>query len=236
VDGIHAARDFTRQALAESLGELLWSRFDQLSNVETYSKSPQAIANRSLRNTCLSYLATSAAGRTAARQQWAGSDNMTDTLAALRALVFNVDPTAGSALQEFEQRWGGNTLVMDKWFALQAMIPGQDAVIRVRDLMGHRSFSLRNPNKVRSLLGAFSILNPTGFHAADGSGYRLVADQVIALDDFNPQMAARLVAAFNRWPRFDAARRRLMCAELERIAAVEGLSTDVFEIVSNALD
>ena len=110
---------------------------------------------------------------------------------------------------------------MDKWFAIQAAIPGKRAVERVRALLSHPGFSIANPNKVRSLIGVFSMMNPTGFHSPDGSGYRLHADQMIALDALNPQIAARMAGAFNPWTRFDANRRDLMLAELRRIAAVE---------------
>jgi aminopeptidase N len=124
---------------------------------------------------------------------------------------------------------------MDKWFVMQAVKPGSNTVNTVRKLMDHSAFSIQNPNKVRSLVGAFSMLNPTGFHAADGSGYAFHADRVIELDGLNPQIAARMVAAFNRWKRYDEDRKVLMKAELQRIASVKNLSGDVSEIVNNAL-
>ena len=124
---------------------------------------------------------------------------------------------------------------MDKWFAIQASVPGEGTVERVRRLMEHPAFSLTNPNKVRALLGAFSMMNPTGFHAGSGAGYRLHADQVIALNGLNPQVAARMASAFNAWTRYDERRQALMRAELERIGATGGLSPDVAEIVHSAL-
>ena len=124
---------------------------------------------------------------------------------------------------------------MDKWFVIQAATPGAATVDRVEALLRHPGFTLRNPNKVRAVLGVFAMSNPTAFHAADGSGYRLLADQVIALDALNPQVAARIVGAFNPWTRHDAARRALMKAQLQRIASAPGLSGDVAEIVENAL-
>jgi aminopeptidase N len=105
----------------------------------------------------------------------------------------------------------------------------------VRDLLEHPAFSLKNPNKVRALLGVFSVANPTAFHAADGAGYRLLADRVMDLDALNPQVAARLAAAFNSWLRYDGRRKALMRAELERIASRQGLSGNVAEIVGSAL-
>ena len=124
---------------------------------------------------------------------------------------------------------------MDKWFSIQASIPGKNAVERVAELLGHPGFSIRNPNKVRSVIGVFSMMNPTGFHASGGAGYRLHADQVIRLNELNPQMAARMASAFNPWIRYPVERRQSMKSELQRIAETDGLSPDVSEIVNNAL-
>ncbi|MEJ2535142.1 MAG: aminopeptidase N, partial [Gammaproteobacteria bacterium] len=235
VDGIHAARDFLRVELARALGKELKARYEALDDGQPYDKAPAAMARRRLKNVCLAYLARLPGGGELARRQLKNSDNMTDTLAALNCLVLNDLEGAGEALAEFERRWSGDALVMDKWFVVQAVKPGQDTVERVRTLMEHPEFSLRNPNKVRALIGAFVMLNPTGFHVANGAGYRFLADRVIDLNASNPQIAARMVSAFNRWRRYDKQRRDLMKAELKRIAGTEGLSGDVFEIVSNAL-
>jgi aminopeptidase N len=194
------------------------------------------MARRSLRNACLAYLVQRPGGFELAETQLAGSDNMTDTLAALQGLVHNAAPAAAGALDAFEARWRQDALVMDKWFTIQACVPGAGTAERVRKLVEHPAFSLANPNKVRSLVGAFAMLNPTGFHAAGGAGYRFHADQVIALNALNPQVAARMAVAFNAWTRYDLGRRKLMRAELARIAATDGLSPDVSEIVHNALD
>jgi len=235
VDGIHAAREFVRAGLAEALEDGFRAIHDRLSDGAPYDKAPEAMARRALKNAALAFLALVPAGAELARRQLEESDNMTDALAAMRALVLNGLPGAKEALAAFEKRWRGDALVMDKWFVMQAVKPGHQTVDRVIELMAHPEFSLRNPNKVRALIGAFAMLNPTGFHAPDGRGYRFLADRVIELDRANPQMAARMVSSFNRWPRFDSGRRALMRAELDRIAAVDGLSTDVYEIVSNAL-
>ena len=235
VDGIHAAREFLRKGLAGALYSQLLERYEHLNNGLAYDKSPASIAARSLKNVCLSYLGCVASDTSVLEEQLAQSDNMTDTLAALRCLVMNDWPAAGPALAEFERRWRGDALVMDKWFVMQASKPGHDTIKRVRSLMEHPEFSIRNPNKVRALIGVFSMLNPTGFHAPDGAGYRFHADQVIALNGINPQVAARMASAFNRWLRYDESRKALMKGELQRIAAVEGLSSDVYEIVTSAL-
>ncbi|KAA9131260.1 aminopeptidase N [Marinihelvus fidelis] len=236
VDGIHAARQFTRRSLAQSLGPRLRERYTALDDGASYNYGSDSIARRSLKNVCLSYLALTDRGVGLVHRQLEHCDNMTDSLAALRSLVIDDLPGAPEALADFAERWDADALVMDKWFVIQAIRPGHDTVGTVRDLMGHPRFSLRNPNKVRALIGAFAMLNPTGFHAPDGEGYRFLADQVIALDRINPQVAARLAGSFNRWPRYDAPRRERMKAELARIADTDGLSNDVYEIVSNALD
>ena len=193
------------------------------------------MARRALKSVCLSYLLDTATGESLAVAQLESSDNMTDTLAAIKGLILVDSPMAGTALSEFETRWREDALVMDKWFIMQAIKPGPDTVNRVRELMQHPAFSIQNPNKVRSLIGVFAMLNPTGFHAADGSGYAFHADRVIELDGLNPQIAARMAAAFNRWKRYDDGRKKLMKAQLQRIAAVDNLSGDVSEIINNAL-
>ena len=235
VDGIHAARKFVKSGLANTLHDEFASRYESMSGDGPYSKAPKSMARRSLRNICLSYLLETASGASLAEAQLAASDNMTDTLSALQGLVWSEAPVAESALQAFEERWCDDALVMDKWFSIQASIPGKLTAERVRKLLDHPGFSIANPNKVRSLIGVFSMLNPTGFHTIDGSGYRLHADQVVALDALNPQVASRMAVAFNQWTRYDGRRRGLIKAELNRIAAVEGLSPDVSEIISNAL-
>lgn len=236
VDGIHAARNFVRSALALALQPELSERYAELAANGPYDKSPAAMACRSLRNTCLSFLVHTPGGFALAESQLSDSDNMTDTLAALQGLVHNQAPAAPAALQAFELCWRGDALVMDKWFLIQACVPGEGTVERVRGLMNHASFSITNPNKVRSLLGAFATMNPTAFHARSGAGYRFHADQVIALNPLNPQVAARMAAAFNSWTRYDAQRQELMRVELGRIASSSGLSPDVSEIVHHALD
>jgi len=213
----------------------LLNRYRQSSPDIPYDKSPASMARRSLRNACLAYLLCAPNGFEIAERQLASSDNMTDTLAALQGLVRAGAPGAEAALREFEARWRDDALVMDKWFAIQACVPGTATVERVRRLMDHPAFSLNNPNKVRSLLGAFSSMNPTGFHTITGAGYRFHADQVIALNAINPQVAARMAAAFNAWTRYDSKRQGMMHAELDRISRARELSPDVAEIVQNAL-
>jgi aminopeptidase N len=235
VDGIHAARKFVKSTIAKELEQAFRARYEVLGTSDAYDKSSASMARRSLRNVCLSFLLETDEGAALAEQQLAMSDNMTDTLAALQGLVWQQALGADAALIAFENRWRDDELVMDKWFSMQASIPGTQAVEKVRDLLDHPGFSIRNPNKVRSLIGVFSMGNPTGFHSASGAGYRLHGEQVIALDKLNPQVAARMAAAFNPWTRYDEDRRGKMKAELSKIAGTEGLSPDVSEIVNSAL-
>jgi aminopeptidase N len=235
VDGIHAARKFVKAGLGQTLQDGFLARYTSMAGIGPYAKSPGEMARRSLRNACLSFLLETDAGVEMALSQINSSDNMTDSLAALQGLVWTGAPEADAALSAFEDRWRNDALVMDKWFAIQAAKPGKRAVERVKTLLQHPGFSIANPNKVRSLIGVFSMMNPTGFHSPDGSGYRFHADRVIELDALNPQIAARMAGAFNPWTRFDAKRRGLMRAELRRIAAVKSLSPDVAEIINNAI-
>ena len=235
VDGIHAAREFIRNEVANGLKTLFVDRYTELNDGQPYQKSSNAMAGRALKNTCLSYLLETDTGESLAAAQLKSSDNMTDTLAAIKGLVLMDSPLAGKVLSEFEAMWKADALVMDKWFAMQAIKPGPETVARVKELMQHPAFSIQNPNKVRSLIGVFAMLNPTGFHAADGSGYSFHADRVIELDKLNPQIAARMASAFNRWKRYDEKIKKLMKKQLQRISEFENLSGDVSEIVNNAL-
>ena len=235
VDGIHAARVFIKAGLAGELETLFAGRYAELNDGQAYQKTSAAMARRSLKNICLSYLLETDAGESLAVAQLESSDNMTDTLAAMQGLVLNDSPLAHRALSNFEDKWKADALVMDKWFAMQAVKPGSKTLNTVKRLMEHAAFSIQNPNKVRALIGVFAMLNPTGFHAADGSGYAFHADRVIELDGLNPQIAARMAAAFNRWKRYDNDRKARMKEQLQRIAATDHLSSDVLEIVSNAL-
>ena len=235
VDGLHAARRFVKRELARELQQPFEAVYHSLNRGQAYDISADAVARRSLKNRCLSYLAETREGVELAQTQMTDSDNMTDTLAALSSLVHSGVQAAEVAMESFEARWAHDPLVMDKWFALHATRPGEDTVYRVMALRENPAFSMTNPNKVRSLIGSFASSNPSGFHAAHGAGYRFIADCVIELNGLNPQVAARLATAFNRWQRFDRQRQVLMLAELRRMAATSGLSPDVAEIVGNAL-
>ncbi len=160
---------------------------------------------------------------------------MTDVLAALACFTQTDCPERSQAVAEFHDRWKHDTLVLDKWFTLQAMSHLPDTLKTVEKLMQHPAFDLKNPNKVRSLIGAFCHGNQIRFHDAKGAGYRFLADRVLELDSINAQVAARLMGAFSRWRKFDDARQGLMKTELERILATSRLSKDVYEITSKTL-
>jgi aminopeptidase N len=167
--------------------------------------------------------------------QFRAADNMTDAGAALAILADFDCKERSDALDAFYARWKDEPLVVDKWLRVQAMSRLPGTLAEVKRLTAHPAFSIRNPNKIYALLGGFCMANPVRFHAADGSGYTFLADHVIALDARNPQVAARMARAFDRWKKFDAGRQAHARAALERIRAAPSLSKDVAEIVTKAL-
>ena len=160
---------------------------------------------------------------------------MTETMAALDALGSSGSDRFDAALGVFAQRWAGNPLVMDKWFSVQAASPRADALARIASLRAHPDFTLANPNRVRALAGAFSLRNLRWFHAADGAGYRFLADLIAEIDPMNPAVAARLAGAFESWRRLEPARRLAAQTVLEELSAREGLSPNLSEIVGRTL-
>jgi len=238
VDSLYLARDSLRRHVATTLREDLLRRYEQLSGDAAYSLEPKEIGRRSLRNCALGYLMAISADEEIAElalSQYRARDNMTDVMAALAKIADSDLPAREEVLADFAGRWQEDPLVMDKWFAVQAMATRETALDEVRGLMEHPGFSIRNPNKVRSLIGAFANGNPLRFHAADGSGYRFLSEQVLALDSLNPQIAARLLRTMARWQRYDEVRQAHMREALARIAA-ENVSKDVYEIASKSLE
>jgi aminopeptidase N len=237
VDGIHLARTFATRALARAHAEALRETYERLRPHGGYSIERSAIDGRRLKNTCLHYLtALDDEDMTAlASAQFEQADNMTDAQAALVCLIDCESPARDEALAAFHARWRHDALVLDKWFSVQALSSRPDALDRVIELASHPDFTLRNPNRVRSLLGVFSVRNHARFHATDGRGYAFLADRILELDAINPQVAARLVGAFNQWRRFDERRKNGMRTQLERIVGRRGLSKDVYELASKCL-
>jgi aminopeptidase N len=237
VDAIHAAREALRRAIATRLKEDFLSAYRGNASNHPYSPDPASAARRRLRNVALGYLGATGApdGIALAAAQAHNADNMTDRMGALAVLNDLDDPARAAALDAFYARWKDDPLVIDKWFSLQAMSSLPGTLKAVEALLDHPAFSLRTPNKVRALIGAFCQANQLRFHAADGSGYAFLADRVLELNRINPQVAARLVGALGQWRRFDAGRQTLMRAALDRIAGSEDLSPDVYEIASKTL-
>jgi len=237
VDAIHQAREFVRIMLAKKLEQDWISVYENNQTDGDYSLDANSMGKRRLKNVALSYLLTlnNQSLRDLAMQQFTGATNMTDSMAALRPLVYANCKEGETVLQSFHDRWREDSLVMDKWFSLQASIPHKTTLSRIKKLMEHPLFSLKNPNKVRAVIGSFTSANPVCFHAADGSGYSFVAEQLIKLDALNPQISARLAKAFSRWRKYDEQRQALMTAQLKKILAQPKLSKDVYEVVEKSL-
>jgi aminopeptidase N len=233
---IHAARQFMRADIGARLRTELLAQYQANQTPGEYSPDAASIGKRALKNLALSYLcaAPDEASIALAQRQFDEATNMTDRVAALSALMHARAPGAQDALQRFYDEFQGEALVVDKWFTLQATAPTTD-LAAVRELMGHPAFTLRNPNRARSLVAAFCTGNPVQFHAPDGSGYAFWAEQVIALDALNPQVASRLARAMDRWRRYAPALQEHMKTALQQVAGQTKLSNDVREVVSKAL-
>jgi aminopeptidase N len=233
---IHTARQFVRADIGARLRAELLAQYQANQTPGEYSPDAASIGKRSLKNLALSYLcaAPDAESLALAERQFDEADNMTDRAAALSALVHARAPVAAEALQRFYDEFQGEALVVDKWFMMQATSSTTD-LAAVRELMKHPAFTLRNPNRARSLVAAFCSGNPVQFHAPDGSGYAFWAEQVIALDALNPQVASRLSRAMDRWRRYAPALQEHMKKALQQVAGQTKLSNDVREVVSKAL-
>ena len=237
VDAIHAARQFLRRALARKFqGEMLQIYAANMSN-EPYAFTSADVGRRALKNLMLSYLMEEADANILdlCQAQFSGANNMTDEIAALSALSRSDGPAFDNALAGFHSKWSAEALVIDKWFAVQAMSARPDTLERLEALARHPDFDLQNPNRARALISSFAAANQVRFHDASGRGYAFLRRMVLRLDAMNPQTAARMVAPLSRWRRYDAARQKLMTAQLQKIVAHPGLSADVYEIVSKAL-
>ena len=232
---IHAERQALRAAIGSALEEEFAALHTRASAVP-YSLSAEARGARKVKTQALLYLAAGNAdrGRDLAWSQYSGADNMTDRQGALMVLAGMSGIERTDALLDFYNRYKGNALVVDKWFTLQASSMHPDVLEHVKALADHPQFTMKNPNRVRSLYMAFAY-NPHAFHAEDGEGYKLVADVILALDPINPQTAARFVPQLGRWRRIEPKRSAMMKAQLERIAAAPKLSRDTYEQVSRSL-
>ena len=238
VDGLFLARETLRERIGGVLREELLAVLDANLEEESYQFTPEGVGTRRLKNLALSYLMArgSRLALDLCLDQYGARSNMTDVMAALSLLADTNVSEREEALADFYDWWQDDPLVLDKWFAVQATSRREDTLQQVKRLTGHRAFSIKNPNKVRALIGAFCSGNPVRFHAADGSGYQFLADRVLELDRLNPQVAARMLRLMSRWRRYDEGRRGLMQGQLERVLRTDGLSKDVFEIASKSLE
>jgi aminopeptidase N len=233
-DAIHSARENLRRAIGQALADPLAAAQRDGAPGSDLSSSAKGI--RRLRTVALALLAAGdpVRGAALAKAQYDAADNMTDRQGALGILVSLDAPERQAALADFYDRYRTDSLVIDKWFGLQAAAQRSDTLAAVEALAAHPDFSMTNPNRLRSLVGSFAM-NQWAFHGGSGEGYRFVADMALAADRLNPQTAARLVPPLGRWRRLEPKRAALMRAELERILAEPGLSKDVFEQVSKSL-
>jgi len=242
VDAIHEVRESVRKSLAWELAEAFGAVYCANLSDEPYAYEGSAVARRALKNTVLNYLMTMEDPQwfAAAKQQYETADNMTDAMAGLRAFVNNPSAatvaTTDALLASFYAKWKHETLVVEQWLSLQSAAPVPDNLKRVQALLSHEAFDIRNPNKIRSVIGAFCNANAVGFHQLDGSGYRFLGDHVILLNRSNPQIASRQLTPLTRWRKYGPERQALMKEQLRRIMAEPELSRDVHEVVSKSLD
>ena len=240
---IHAARDAMKLQLAQALHDdwaWAWEAHQVTGGYspDALSAGRRALANLSLQMLCLADVAAGGdvwAGR--AWQRFKDAGNMTDRLGALTALTASHAPLADAALARFHALFRDEPLVIDKWFALQASTPEKDGRVfaRAQQLLSHPDFSLRNPNRARSLVSALCMNNPGAFHRLDGAGYAFWADRILEIDAINPQLAARMARVMDRWAALAEPYRAAAHQALQRVAAKPDLSNDVREIIGRAL-
>ncbi len=236
IDAIHQVRNGIQTALAHAFGDRLLACYESL-RLPAYQVVHADMAKRALKGVVLGYLAALDAAKadTLVREQYGAADNMTDTLAALQVANSHLLPCRAALLADFEGKWAHDGLVLDNWLRLVGAKPAKDVLDDVKQAMAHPTFSIRNPNRLRALIGSFAMNNQVQFHAADGSGYRFLTDLLIELNEVNPQVASRLITPLIQFKRLDEGRKVLVRAELTRLANLDGLARDLFEKVSKAL-
>jgi aminopeptidase N len=233
----YAARRFLMQAMADAMRPQLEDVYARMASSDAYQPDAAQSGRRALRNAALRLLAADESAQAAdmALAQFQSASNMTDTMAALAVLSGLDHPHRQMALAAFEAKWSGNPLVMDKWLGVQAASPLPQALSETKRLTTHPAFSMQNPNRFRALISAFAMGNPVRFHDESGEGYRFVADQALAMDRINPQVAARLFGVFESWKRLAEPLRSAMRGEIERVIASGHLSKNLFEIAARSL-
>lgn len=239
VDEIHQAREFIYSQLAQKLQDDLLHVYQENADADspqTFSLSPESMAKRLLKNQALAYLMyNEGQGESLATSQFYDADNMTDQMAAFKSLVHHQAAGSDKVLDAFYQQWQSDNLVMDKWFSVQATVPHVSSITRVKQLFEHDDFDIKNPNRVRSLLGVFCAANPLCFHETGGSGYELLGRYIEIIDAMNPQIASRLCVPLTRWKRYNETRQALMKNQLQRLISLPALSNDVSELVEKSL-
>ncbi len=235
VDAVFSVLKSIKMAIADNLQDELTAIYGSLVQSK-YTVEHDAIGKRALRNMALSYLAYLPQGDELARAQYSNANNMTDTMAALSAANQAKLPCREKMMDDFSAKWVNDGLVMDKWFALQGTNPSGDVLDVVKKTMQHQAFTMKNPNRIRSLIGSFLTANPVSFHAKDGSGYQFAGEILTELNESNPQVASRLIDPLLKFRNYDEARQLLMRSELEKLSKLENLAKDLFEKVTKALD
>jgi aminopeptidase N len=235
-DAVRKAYETLRATIGGKIRATLVDIYDGAAASGPYSPDGESAGKRALRSASLDLLVSTGdqAEIDRALRHYREASNMTDAIAALSILSHLTLPARDQALADFYARWQDEPLVLDKWFAVQARAARPDSVETVRGLLSHPKFSLKNPNRVRALIGSFVHGNPTGFNRADGAGYEFLASSALEIDSFNPHMGARLLGAFESWRTLEPGRQALAKAALERLAAAK-LSTDSYEIVTKTL-
>ncbi|HHG3546475.1 TPA: aminopeptidase N [Vibrio parahaemolyticus] len=235
VDAVDTVLNSITVSLSAALEDELSATYHTLKQAE-YTIDHAAIGKRALRNQCLQFLAHTDKGNTLVKAQYEAANNMTDTIAAMSAANSAQLECREELMADYSDKWKHDGLVMDKWFALQGTNPAEDALEKVKATMNHEAFSLKNPNRTRSLIGSFLAANPVRFHYKSGSGYQFAGDILRQLNDSNPQVASRMIDPLLKFRKYDEARQAMIRAELEKLKAMDNLAKDLFEKVTKALD
>ncbi|ENP8452319.1 aminopeptidase N [Vibrio parahaemolyticus] len=235
VDAVDAVLNSITVSLSAALEDELSATYHTLKQAE-YTIDHTAIGKRALRNQCLQFLAHTDKGNTLVKAQYEAANNMTDTIAAMSAANSAQLECREELMADYSDKWKHDGLVMDKWFALQGTNPAEDALEKVKATMNHEAFSLKNPNRTRSLIGSFLAANPVRFHDKSGSGYQFAGEILRQLNDSNPQVASRMIDPLLKFRKYDEARQAMIRAELEKLKAMDNLAKDLFEKVTKALD
>ncbi|HBF61350.1 MAG TPA: aminopeptidase N [Methyloceanibacter sp.] len=235
-DAILTARNTLRANVSAAMADTLSGIYDSTAMDGAFSPDPESAGLRALRNAALDLMTATGTDEATDRalRHYRAATNMTDAITALSILSHIPSPAREEALQDFYARWQDDPLVLDKWFAVQARAARPDSVETAYRLLSHPKFSLKNPNRVRALIGSFAMANPSGFNRADGAGYRFLADQALKIDGFNPHVSARLLGAFESWKTLEPGRQAHAKAALEGLSGAK-LSTDAYEIVTKTL-